>query len=185
MRSLPDDFQLEQLRAAMCMVNRFESAVDIGAHRGIWTGEMLKYFKSVIAIEPTDLVLQIPSQATAIKAACGAKKGYCSMESGPRNDGQTHVIEGRDIKMITLDSLKLKPDFIKIDVEGMEFDVLQGGKDTILENKPFVMIEENCLSERYGHYTGRAMKLLTKWGMKPLLTFHMLPEKDINILLGW
>lgn len=44
-----------------------------------------------------------------------------------------------DIK--TLDSFKLKPEFIKIDVEGFEYQVLQGGKDTINTYRPILLIE--------------------------------------------
>lgn len=46
------------------------------------------------------------------------------------------------VQLITLDSLKLKRvDFIKIDVEGMEWDVLQGAMHTIQTCKPQMIIE--------------------------------------------
>lgn len=47
-----------------------------------------------------------------------------------------------EVNQITIDSLNLtRLDFLKIDVEGMELEVLQGAKNTILEKKPFLMIE--------------------------------------------
>ncbi len=46
------------------------------------------------------------------------------------------------VKAITLDGLHLKRlDFLKIDVEGMEVEVLDGAQDTIAEFKPIIMAE--------------------------------------------
>jgi FkbM family methyltransferase len=42
----------------------------------------------------------------------------------------------------TLDELHLDPVFIKIDVEGFEYQVLQGGKETLLRCSPLMMIED-------------------------------------------
>lgn len=44
-----------------------------------------------------------------------------------------------DIK--TLDSFELQPDFIKIDVEGFEYQVLLGSEKTIKQNRPILLIE--------------------------------------------
>jgi FkbM family methyltransferase len=40
-----------------------------------------------------------------------------------------------------LDSLNLQPYFIKIDVQGFEYEVLLGGEKTIRESKPILLIE--------------------------------------------
>lgn len=185
MRDLSDTHQIEQLRSALCFVEDFSVAIDVGAHRGIWTREMVKHFNRVIAIEPSNAHHKITDSAIVINAACGARKGRCSIKDGTRNTGQKHVVEGDDVDVITLDGLNIIPSFIKIDVEGMEFDVLKGAKKTIITHKPFVFIEESNLCERYGHSLMRASKLLKRWGMKRLVTFHMEPEKDVNILWGW
>lgn len=185
LRDLPDDFQLDQLEDALQYVPNKVLALDIGAHRGIWTKRMLDDFERVIAVEPTDLYERIDERADVIHAACGAKSGRCSMKSGKRNTGQSHVVSGDDVEVITIDSLNVAPDFIKIDVEGMEFDVLKGGIKTILEHRPIIMIEENGLCQRYGHRPNRASDLLEEWGAVKLKTYHMRPERDVNILWGW
>lgn len=41
----------------------------------------------------------------------------------------------------TLDSFQLRPTFIKIDVEGLEHEVLQGGVETIRAHEPVLMVE--------------------------------------------
>lgn len=45
------------------------------------------------------------------------------------------------IAIETLDSFQLQPDFIKIDVEGFEYQVLQGAGETINRNRPILLIE--------------------------------------------
>lgn len=50
-------------------------------------------------------------------------------------------IDEKVIRVRTLDSYNLKPDFIKIDVEGMELDVLVGAEKTIIESWPVLMVE--------------------------------------------
>jgi len=48
----------------------------------------------------------------------------------------------RTVNLMSIDSLKLpRVDLIKIDVEGMEVDVLEGAKDTIQRCKPVMTIE--------------------------------------------
>ena len=48
----------------------------------------------------------------------------------------------KEVGILTLDSLHLNNiSLIKIDVEGMELDVLEGAKETITRNKPIIFIE--------------------------------------------
>ncbi len=47
----------------------------------------------------------------------------------------------------TLDSFTLKPDFIKIDVEGAEARVLAGATDTLKRNRPIIMAENSYPEE--------------------------------------
>lgn len=180
MRDLPDDFQLDQLTAALCFVQDFSLALDIGAHRGIWTNLMLDRFKKVVAIEPTDLASQIDQRAEILNVACGAQAGTCRMQQGKRNTGQSFVSGPGNIPVITVDSLQLSPSFIKIDVEGMEYQVLKGARETLKRSKPVVIIEENGLCKRYGKRIGQASLFLTNMGARNIVTFYMPPEKDEN-----
>ena len=56
---------------------------------------------------------------------------------------------GSDVAMISLDSMKLpRVDLIKIDVEGMELDVLAGATEILTHLKPCLLIERLKTNER-------------------------------------
>jgi FkbM family methyltransferase len=59
-------------------------------------------------------------------------------------------IQAHDVDVRKLDDFSLLPDFVKIDVEGHELDVLKGGIETITRSFPFLLIErgerENILT---------------------------------------
>jgi len=59
------------------------------------------------------------------------------------------------------------PSFIKIDVEGYEYNVLLGGKETILKYKPalFIKLDDNNLSEQ-GNNAKELIQLIKQFGYK-------------------
>ena len=66
------------------------------------------------------------------------------------------------VNIETLDSFNLKEiDFIKLDVEGYEEKILQGGINTIQKYKPTLVIEQNR-----GDFS--ATKLVESWGYKSI-----------------
>lgn len=81
----------------------------------------------------------------AYNVALGCSDGYADFEQyTPTNIGATRlkatsVPSGMEIK--TLDSYKIHPDFIKIDVEGFESFVLRGAMQTIRNARPIIWIE--------------------------------------------
>lgn len=50
------------------------------------------------------------------------------------------IIE-HDVPVMVLDDFRLKPDVVKIDVQGMELAVIQGGQETLSTSKPLVIVE--------------------------------------------
>ena len=82
---------------------------------------------------------------------------------------QDHArIEEVECQLVTLDSLGLTPSFIKIDVEGTELSVIEGGMETIRQNLPILMVEhanQNIMEKLnplgYKKYKYSADKLIT------------------------
>ena len=166
---LPDNWQHQDIAKALSYVARFGLAIDCGAHRGTVSKQLCARFARVVSIEPGPLAERIEHPAEVIRAAVGDKPGRCSMRDGTENTGQRHVIPGDDVEVITIDSLDLSPDFIKLDVEGVEHAAIIGGEQTIRTHKPVLMIEENGLCERYGVRHGSAGALLESWGARRVL----------------
>ena len=149
---LPDGYDLDHLRGALKHLDRFRTAVDGGAHRGIWTRELARNFDVVIAFEPREeLALQIPC-GFVHTVALGEREGTCSIAEGSKNTGQGHVVAGEAVTMLPLDHFKImRLDFLKLDLEGYELPALKGAEQTIHDQRPAIMVEQNGLSERYGY----------------------------------
>lgn len=152
LQELPDEYTLDHLRGALSYLSRFRTAVDGGAHRGIWTRELARNFDQVIAFEPKEiLAAQIPCGFVHY-VALGEQQGRCSIAEGMKNTGQGHVVAGDDVLMMPLDDFGIVDlDFLKLDVEGYELPALKGGEETIMEWRPAIMVEQNGLCENYGY----------------------------------
>ena len=162
---VPDNWQAADIAVALRFVTAFRLAIDGGAHRGAVTEQLARRFARVVAIEPGPLADRIVG-ADVVRAALGDRPGRCAMADGLENSGQRHIVKGDDVSVITLDSLGLAPDFIKLDVEGCEWSALMGGGSTIRAHRPVVMLEDNGLSERYGVPRGACRALMESWGAK-------------------
>lgn len=149
---LPAGHDLTHLLWALRHVDRFDVAIDGGAHQGIWARHLLRCFKRVIAFEPVESNrAHISIEAEVYPHALGDKRGKVGMVPGPENTGQYHVIGVGHTEMRTLDSFGFTAcDFLKLDVEGMELHALKGAEALLKACRPVVMIEENGLCERYG-----------------------------------
>jgi FkbM family methyltransferase len=168
LKDLPDSHDSNTISTVMGYCDSFDTAIDVGAHRGIWTSRLCNFFTKVWAFEPTELHKLIDSRALVIPVAVGEKLQSCSMLEGSENTGQTYVTSGEDINMVSLDSIeflfKENINLIKIDVEGYEKNVLLGATNLLQLNKPVVVIEENGLSNRYGVRLGEAGEYLNSLG---------------------
>ncbi|MFE0756874.1 FkbM family methyltransferase [Inquilinus sp. NPDC058860] len=64
------------------------------------------------------------------------------------------------VRVATLDSFGLAPFFIKIDVQGHEYDVIAGGLATIASSKPIIFAESQVLDVE------KVLELLSEWGYR-------------------
>ena len=187
LHDLPNDWQHDTMERALRNVSKFDLAIDCGAHRGIVTNYLKTRFTHVVSIEPSELADKISGDnVTVVKKALGDKFTRVGMEHGKHNTGQRHVVLGSQYEMITLDSLELVPDFIKIDVEGFEFFLLNGAEKTIRTHKPIIIFEENGLNRRYGIDDKTCGTLVKAWGMRLLDSYKSFRgERDMEYVFGW
>lgn len=175
MHCLPDNWQHRDIAAALSFVAGFGLAIDCGAHRGTVAKQLCQRFARVVAIEPGPLGDRIEAPAEVIRAAVGREPGRVSMQDGLSNTGERYCVPGDEVEVITLDSLNLAPNFIKIDVEGYELWAIQGGEQTIRTHRPVVMLEEKGHEARYGLPLGSACEQMKAWGARLV---HKTPSRD-------
>jgi FkbM family methyltransferase len=114
----------------------------------------------VLAFEPQRVIFHILCANSAIndlykvrtfQAAAGGAAGTLKVPpfdyAGAHNFGGIALRdagEGEDVPVITLDSLNLPSlHLLKIDVEGMEADVLAGARNAIARHRPFMYVEND------------------------------------------
>ena len=184
-------YQFEKLEAALAFVPQWRVAVDVGAHAGLWSYWLARNFEHLHAFEPSDKhrecwiqnMLEF-SNTTLHAYALGDKAGRVSLVTGPSSSGDTHVVvdDKAEIHMVTLDSLELtNVDFIKVDVEGFEYQVLKGAVETLKREKPVVIVEQKGHEHRYfGAPPQQALGYLQTLGMAP-----MAKPMSGDFIMGW
>lgn len=194
-------FQREHLHEAFKFVKKFDVAIDVGAHVGFWTWDMAHRFKQVFAFEAAPdtydcLVKNVADckNVTTGQVAIGVAHGRAILNEDPSrppgNTGSrwiTPIDENQKMKlglasaegvpMIPLDSLTWDAcDFLKIDVEGFELQVLQGAWKLISQFHPTIIMEcDKKFTHRYGGPHGGAENLLLR--AKYRCVAHMRPDK--------
>ena len=147
---LDGEYQKKQRDAILEFVNKDGNAIDIGAHVGFWLRDMCKQFKHVYAFEPIEEVRQCLAKNVGAENystysfGLGAKNENLKVNYNPDETGNTHASKdgNQTITIRKLDDMNLpKIDYIKVDTEGFEIEVLKGGEKLIKEYKPFVHVE--------------------------------------------
>jgi FkbM family methyltransferase len=153
-----NNYQKEPRDHALSQVTQFRTALDIGGNVGFWSKDMCERFQRVEIFEP-DL-----SNTECLRLNLDQYKNYTLHEVGLSNENKnkefykSEVSSGGHtfhqdtlrggafsvsvIEVKTLDSYHFTDvDFIKIDTQGSELDILQGAKRTLLQNDCVLNIE--------------------------------------------
>jgi FkbM family methyltransferase len=137
------------------------AAVDIGANGGVYAGRLAQLCPRVHAFEPNPrlasrLIETLPSNVTVHCMALSDRPGTAELRIPTMGGTEEHglaTIEARNqvagdslervsCALARLDDVLMDPvGFIKIDVEGHEFAVLQGASRILQQDRPVLLVE--------------------------------------------
>jgi FkbM family methyltransferase len=143
-------------------VSRNDVVVDLGAHVGIFSIKAATVASNVISVEPSPFNFKLLNfnaklnhleNLTTVNSAVADYDGYAKLHLQPQS-GMHSILNMRaatsmhsvNVKVRKLDTIVeelniKKVDFLKIDVEGAELYVLNGGLDTLKKYRPFIALE--------------------------------------------
>lgn len=143
-------------------VGKGRTFCDVGAHLGFYSIALHDCFDEVIAFEPSrrqffdlqlNVVLNGLTNVAVHDAALGRHESKMELNVLSACGGSNsldaslaarhpRILEKYGVRVLALDSLALQAlDFLKIDVEGFELEVLEGARRTIERNRPVILIE--------------------------------------------
>jgi FkbM family methyltransferase len=146
------DFDQNALPFILEHINKNDFVIDCGANIGAYSFAFLNKGAFVLSFEPNKEAfdclkynLKDYPNSHIFNYAVGAFSGKVNVIKSP-NAGASICERSKDgdIELRAIDSFNLeRVDFIKIDVEGFELDVLRGAVKTIQKFKPKLYIEIN------------------------------------------
>jgi len=169
------EYQKKHRDTSLSFVKNFRTAIDIGAHVGFWSKDLSERFNRVFSFEPLEehcLCFRknvISENCTLIFSALGEKVGLAQIRFPGVTSANAKIGQGGvEVTVNTLDSYENLQDidYIKIDVEGFELNVLKGAEQTIRKHKPVITLEQKDGAAEYGFKRYAASELLQTWGMK-------------------
>lgn len=165
-RNYRDGHEADLFRCLRQIVRPGDTVIEVGASVGIFTVLLARWLAPngrIFAFEPAPMakaalgdhlnlnhvegiVTVIPD---ALSDSAGQARFYVEGTSGQNTLSATHSrlpnAECISVAVNTLDAFcqakDVKPNLIKIDVEGFEFHVLRGGLRSLLADAPFVVVE--------------------------------------------
>jgi len=178
------------------------TALDIGANMGITAIEYAQYFRYVAAFEPVpdvykQLLLVISKNGfkniKPFNVAIGNENKMVKMKYRANNSfaSSVHPHGDQQVQMKTIDELEFNDvDFVKIDVEGFETEVVNGAWNTIEKCRPLIQFEyKHNLAKKFGYDVDQLIcKRLQKIGYEIIdkkgITYTATRQKDLFAVPG-
>jgi FkbM family methyltransferase len=140
--------------------------IDIGANIGIFARPSAERFEQVICFEPVlknfEVLQKNLENYTNVELYClgisnqpqiakfSMKTLKCGQSQQVIEYSNDPEYENFDCVLVTLDQYNFdNVDWIKIDVEGFEDAVLEGSRETIRRNRPWLLLEDNGQREQH------------------------------------
>jgi FkbM family methyltransferase len=187
-------------------IKKGDVVVEVGANIGSLTVPLARLVAgdkeagpgTVIAFEPQRILFQVLVANLALnrlrnvraqQVAVGTKTGTLGIPvidyNKPDNFGGYSMIDAgpERVRVLTIDSLQLRRlDFLKIDVEGMETEVLMGAEQTIAQCQPVIYCE-NDRKEKSAPLIAclAAMGYSMYWHLPPLYNKNNFGKRRENV----
>jgi FkbM family methyltransferase len=172
------------------LMPRGGTAVDVGANQGVFAYALAAHAERVVAFEPNPDYARfarwmLRGRAQVHQAALSDKPGRATFHVPLADDGmvlhlagslkRTHSQFARnrtyEVEVRTLDSFGLADvRFIKVDVEGSEREVLEGGRGTIARDRPPLLLE--LLSGTYQDPGAETAAICESFGYDAVIVQH-------------
>lgn len=194
-------YQALEIFSAMGMCKNFRRAIDIGANYGLMSYHLSRNFQNVEAFEldpdvraclNTNIKTHNLSNVTVHPYGCGPEHkkikmlkmndhSFCTRVD-PIQEGKTTDAEIVPLDMYDWDDV----DLIKIDAEGFEGMIIQGGLRLIENNRPIILYEKKDAPLRaYGHHEFAPLEMLSHLGYRMLIDLRkngiMGPKQKIPV----
>ena len=156
-----------QRDAALSYVNQWRVCLDIGSNVGQWTRPLARRFESVVCFEPNPNFIECFKKNINEKNVIIWPVGLSDSEHKAKQHFNSTQLQHEDgeINCRTLDSFGLtNVDFVKIDVDGFEYEVVSGARETLRNNNPVLNIEMK--RDKRPEVAEKTRKLLQKLGYR-------------------
>ncbi len=172
-----------------------EVIYDIGAHGGVYTITLMDRFpnSSIYSFEPQpeELIANLRLNDLPVDGvqpvAVGAEAGTVRMTTGERSSNHVSERGDREVPIVRIDDYVAAqglspPNWIKIDIEGLELPALQGAEQTIKTSRPTIICEINHLHDRFGTTIAALIDWLASIGydMHRLVDDELHPIGDVR-----
>ena len=192
-----EPYELEMLRDMKSHLSATDLVLDIGANIGNHTFYLAEVVGcKVVAFEPNESLVTAMQQSVQLNnnsnrvviesCALGEESNICEFEKLiPENIGSQKLVCGHgDMQVRTLDEFTFNEPvkMLKIDVEGMELEVLKGAKKLIACDAPIIYVEALELSDfevLHGFFADLEYTYLDTFNATPTHVF--VPASKLNL----
>lgn len=175
-----DEYQKEQRLESFKYLDKKRNAIDIGANIGLWAKDFCKIFNSVKLFEPympniecLKKNLEDFNNFKIYEYALSNKNGFNKLYIDEKGLGGNTLrkidlfTKTEEIKIKKLDNFDFKNvDYIKIDVQFHELEVIEGSILTLKNNNPVLCIESSRRNEEELNYVKKIVKILDSLGYR-------------------
>jgi FkbM family methyltransferase len=166
-----------------------QNFIDCGADLGYYSFLLTEHFCNIVAIEPLPRNIRVMKMVgddkniKILPLAVSNRNGYGNLYFGPHRGGGSLKEKDRDyikVKLITLDEVlkNIQHAIVKIDVEGHEYEVLEGARQSFHKVDIFV-IEVHESYRGLDLWNNKISNFLRSCGyyVYPISDHHIVAEK--------